>query len=70
MGIFYSMHKKILIINITRIYVKKVFTQYKLPEKIISDKDPKFMAIFWNFFLAKQKVYTVTLTVYHPQTNG
>jgi len=56
--------------NVTQIYVKEVFSQHKSPEKIISDKDLRFITAFWEVFLAKQGVYTITLTAYHPQTDG
>ena len=48
----------------------KMFAQYKLPEKIILDRDLMFMAAFWKTFLIKQKVYKAMLTVYYLQTNG
>jgi len=47
-----------------------VFAQHKSPEKIISNKDLRFIATFWEIFLAKQRVYTAILTAYHPQTDG
>jgi len=32
--------------DVTQIYVKKVFAQHRLPEKIISNKDLRFITVF------------------------
>jgi len=45
-GYFILYTEKILIKDIAKIYIKEVFLKYKLLEKIISDKDPKFIAAF------------------------
>jgi len=42
--------------DIACIYIKEVFSQHGLPEKIISDWDLRFIAAFWEVFLAKQGV--------------
>ena len=49
-----------------RIYVKEVFIRHRVLDKIILDKDPKFVLVFWEIFLAEQGVKVVTLTVYYP----
>jgi len=69
-GHFITCTEEILAENITQIYVKEVFAQHRSLEKIILNKDLKFVTTFWETFLAKQKVYIVTLTAYHPQTDG
>ena len=38
--------KEILAENIVQIYIKEVFTKYRVLVKIISDKDIKFIIIF------------------------
>jgi len=48
--------KEILAENIARIYVKKVFAKYRALKKIISDRDLRFIIVFWEVFLAKQRV--------------
>jgi len=47
-----------------------VFLQYRAPDKIISNRDPKFIAAFWETFLAKQRIWAATSTAYYPQTDG
>ena len=34
------------------------------------DKDLKFIAAFWEIFLAEQKVQVIISTAYHPQTDS
>ena len=50
--------------------MKEVFLKYKVLDKIISDKDTKFILVFWQVFTAKQGIKTVVLTAYYPQTDG
>jgi len=38
--------EEILAENVAHIYVKEVFSRYGLLEKIISDQDPRFIAVF------------------------
>ena len=70
MGIFIACIEEILAEDIAWIYVKEVFAQHELPDKIILDRDLRFIAVFWEIFLAEQEVQAVTLTVYHLQTDG
>ena len=39
-----------------RIYIKEVFTRHGALIKIILDRDPRFIAVFWEVFLAEQGV--------------
>ena len=55
-GYFIAYTEEILTKDIAQIYVKKVFAQHKSLKKIILDKNPKFVAVFWETFLAEQKV--------------
>jgi len=45
-GYFILYIEEILVEDIARIYVKEVFSQHGLLEKIISDRDPKFVVAF------------------------
>ena len=47
-----------------------MFLRYKVPDKIILDKDTRFMSAFWQVFTAEQGIKTVVLTAYYPQTDG
>ena len=43
---FITYTEEILAENIIQIYIKEVFTKYKVLNKIISDKDIRFIAVF------------------------
>jgi len=55
-GYFIACTEEILAEDITQIYVKEVFTQHEAPDKVISDRDLRFVATFWETFLAEQEV--------------
>ena len=38
--------EEILVENIAQIYIKEIFIKYKVPAKIISDRDTRFIIIF------------------------
>ena len=45
-GYFIVYTKEILVEDIARIYIKEVFVRYRAPNKIVSDRDPRFIAVF------------------------
>jgi len=45
-GYFIVYTKEILVEDVARIYIKEVFIRYRAPDKIISDRDPRFIAVF------------------------
>ena len=45
-GYFIACIEEILAEDIARIYVKEVFIKYRVPSKIISDRDPRFILAF------------------------
>jgi len=45
-GYFIAYTKKILAEDVTRIYIKEVFARYRALDKIISDRDPRFIIVF------------------------
>ena len=42
--------------DMARIYIKEVFARYRALIKIILDRDLRFIAVFWEVFLAEQGV--------------
>ena len=52
-GYFVAYIKKVLVENVAQIYIKKVFARYKVLNKIISDKDIKFIIAFQKIFIVK-----------------
>ena len=45
-GYFITYIKEILVKNIVQVYIKEVFSKYKVLDKIILDKDTKFILAF------------------------
>ena len=45
-GYFITYTKKILAEDIVQIYIKEVFIRYRVPAKIILDKDTRFIIAF------------------------
>jgi len=52
-GYFIACIKEILVEDVARIYIKEVFVRYRVLSKIISDRDLRFVAVFWEVFLAE-----------------
>ena len=52
-GYFIAYTEEILAEYITRIYIKEVFARYRALDKIISDRDLRFIAAFWEVFLVE-----------------
>jgi len=55
-GYFIACTEKISAEDVAQIYVKEVFAWHGSLDKIILDKDLKFIAAFWETFLAEQRV--------------
>ena len=45
-GYFIAYIKEILVKNIAQVYIKEVFSKHGVLDKIISDKDTRFMLVF------------------------
>jgi len=45
-GYFIAYTKEILVEDIARIYIKEVFIRHGAPDKIILDRDLRFIAVF------------------------
>jgi transposase InsO family protein len=56
--------------NIANILIKKVFSKYGTPDKIISDRDPCFAAQSMQQLYKKLNITMALSTAYHPQTDG
>ena len=46
-GYFIAYIKEILAEDIAQVYIKEVFLKYRVLDKIISDKDTRFILAFW-----------------------
>ena len=45
-GYFIAYIKEILVKDIAQVYIKEVFLKYKVPDKIILNKDTRFISAF------------------------
>ena len=52
-GYFIAYIEEILVEDIARIYIKEVFIRHGVLSKIILDKNPRFIAVFQEVFLAE-----------------
>ena len=67
---FIAYTEEILVKDIVQVYIKEVFLRYRVLDKIILDKDTKFILIFQQVFTAEQGIKIVVLIAYYPQTDG
>ena len=69
-GYFIAYTEEISAEDIVYIYTKEIFTRHRALEKIISDRDLRFILAFQEVFLAEQRVKAVTSIAYYPQTDS
>ena len=53
-----------------RLFLNSVVRLHGMPERIISDRDPRFTAHFWKAFWEGLGTTLSMSTAYHPQTDG
>ena len=68
-GYFIAYIKEILAEDIAQVYIKAVFLKHGVLDKIISDKDTRFMLVFQQIFTAEQGIKIVVLIAYYLQTD-
>jgi hypothetical protein len=56
--------------DIAELYVKEIVRLHGLPESIVSDRDAKFMSIFWMELSKMLGQRLLMSSSYHPQTDG
>jgi hypothetical protein len=69
-AIFIPTTKTVTAKNITALILSQVFPQYGIPEKMITDQDPRFNAKIIQAFLKSLGVNQAFSTAFHPQTDG
>ena len=50
---FIAYTEEILVENIAQVYIKEVFSRYRVLNKIILNRDTQFILAFWQIFTAK-----------------
>lgn len=56
--------------DLAKIFLKEVFTQFGLPDRIVSDRGSKFTSKFWQEFTAILGISSDLTTAYRPQSDG
>ena len=63
-------HETITAEGITRLFQKEIWPHEGIPEQIITDRGPQFMAAFMKELYQLLKITGAPSTTYHPQTDG
>ena len=56
--------------GIAKLYLQHIFPWFRVPMKMISDRDPHFMSHFVEALITKLKINHNISTTFHPQTDG
>lgn len=56
--------------QVADLFFKEVFSLHGLPKTIVSDRDSKFLSIFWQEIFRLSGTILTPSTSYHPQTDG
>jgi transposase InsO family protein len=56
--------------RITQLYLEHIFGWFGLPQKIISDQDPRFTSHFTKGLIQGLGIDQNLSTAFHPQTDG
>lgn len=67
---FFSITTKFTAIQIAELFFGEVFRLHGLPKTIISDRDSRFLSIFWGELFRLTGTELNHSTSYHPQTDG
>ncbi|PKI68053.1 hypothetical protein CRG98_011649 [Punica granatum] len=55
---------------VAQVFLDNVFKLHRMPETIVSDRDPVFLSKFWQGLFRLQGVELLASTAYHQQTDG
>lgn len=67
---FMAVNKTLDAQDTAQVYIQRVFPLHGLPDKIISDRDPRFISDFWQTLTKLCGVKVQLSTSQHPQTDG
>ena len=56
--------------DLTKVILREIIANHKIPQSIISDRDKLFASKFWNTWTWQLGTKVKLLTVYHPRTDG
>ncbi len=69
-SIFILCKETIDTIGVAKLYSKHIFPHYSLPQKMISDQDPRFTATAMQELCKNLNIKQNISMAYHPQTDG
>jgi hypothetical protein len=69
-ALFFPCKETITTEEVMELYAKHVFPHYGIPQKVISDRDPRFTRQFTITLCEKLGIKQNLSTAYHPQTDG
>jgi len=56
--------------GLARLFVDNIFKLHGMPQRIVSDRDPRFMSAFWRSFFNILSTELRPSSAFHPQTDG
>jgi len=69
-AVFLLCVKEIMGLKITQLYFNHIYQWFRLPNKIILDRDPRFTLHFGKALAAKLGITQNLSMAFHPQTDG
>ena len=56
--------------ELAQIFLSTIVAKHGMPKKLISDRDPRFVARFWRSLVSALGCDHSLSTAYHPETDG
>jgi hypothetical protein len=69
-ALFFACKETITAEEVAELYARHIFPHYGIPQKVISDRDPRFTRRFTTTLCEKLGIKQNLSTAYHPQTDG
>ena len=69
-ALFIPCREEITAEGVAHLFITRVFKNYGLPSKVISDRDPRFTSKFMKELCQILGIQQNISTAYHPQTDG
>lgn len=66
---FMALKHPYTVLEVAQVFMDNVFKLHGMPKSVVSDRDVVFTSKFWKELFKLQKVYLLTSTAYHPQTD-
>jgi hypothetical protein len=70
MAIMAACKKNIKVEATTKLFFKRVWVHFGIPQSIISDRDSMFLCTFWSSLLSMLDTKLTKSTAFHPHTDG